>query len=265
MSINLPSTRRLANSKLSDRQANKIIKSGETARSTQKLVNPSGAGRKKGRPVQRSEMQAKPSRSAILARYATIADTIAELLRPHAEVVVHNQATGCIGYIANGFSKRGIGDTSLHDIDADLASEGPIIGPYEKANVDGRRLRSITTVIRDFDDHLIGFLCINLDLTPFEGIHKAIEALLVFEQGSEQPQSLFSIDWREKINRATRDYLVEQSKTLAALTRDERIDLVKRFDSMGMFEARGAADYIASQLEVSRAALYRYLGEGRGA
>ncbi|URK89437.1 PAS domain-containing protein (plasmid) [Rhizobium sp. RCAM05350] len=186
-----------------------------------------------------------------------------ELLRPHAEVVIHDIVTGRIAYIANAFSKRVIGDPSLLDDDPELAQVGLILGPYEKEHVDGRSLRSITTVIKDFDDRSIGYLCVNLDLTPFDGVRKAVETLLQFNQAAVQPASLFAKDWREKINGVTAHFLREQSCTLSALTKSDRIELVAIIEQAGLFEARGAAEYVARQLEVSRAALYRYLAEAR--
>lgn len=198
----------------------------------------------------------------LVRSYAT-ADAIAELLRPHAEVVVHDAKTGRIAHIANAFSKRVVGDLSLIDGGDELESQGPFFGPYEKEHVDGRSFRSITVLIKDFDEQTIGYLCVNLDLAPFEGVRKAVESLLQFSQREIQPASLFAKDWREQINGVTAQYLREKSCTLGALTKVDRIALVARIDEAGLFEARGAAEYVARQLEVSRAALYRYLAEAR--
>lgn len=204
-----------------------------------------------------------PGYEQMLVRYYATADAIAELLRPHAEVVVHDARTGRIAHIANAFSKRVVGDLSLIDGGDELESQGPFFGPYEKEHVDGRSFRSITVLIKDFEDETIGYLCVNLDLAPFEGVRKAVETLLQFSQREIQPASLFAKDWREQINGVTAHYLREKSCTLGALTKADRIALVARIDEAGLFEARGAAEYMARQLEVSRAALYRYLAEAR--
>jgi predicted transcriptional regulator YheO len=204
-----------------------------------------------------------PSRDTILSRYQATADAIARLLNPHAEVVIHDLITGRIVYIANAFSKRVVGDLSLVDQDDDLSQEGPVLGPYEKDLADGRSLRSVTTVISDFEGQEIGFLCVNLDLTPFDGVRKAVESLLQLNGASSRPATLFAQDWQEKINTVTAAFLRERSCTLAALSKSDRVELVARIDETGLFEARGAADYVARELVVSRAALYRYLGESR--
>lgn len=215
------------------------------------------------RAPKHTEPQRLPTQEEMLARYYATADAIAELLRPHAEVVVHNVATGRIAHIANAFSKRVVGDLSLIDDGDELESQGPFFGPYEKEYIDGQSHRSITVLIKDFEGQTIGYLCVNLDLTPFEGVRKALESLLQFSQREIQPASLFAKDWREQINGVTAHYLREQSCTLGALKKADRIALVSRIDEAGLFEARGAAEYVARQLEVSRAALYRYLAEAR--
>ena len=47
-----------------------------------------------------------------LDHYKPIAEAISLLLFPHAEVVIHDLKTGCIGAIFNNFSKRAVGDES---------------------------------------------------------------------------------------------------------------------------------------------------------
>lgn len=207
--------------------------------------------------------QQTPSHSQIIGQYFATADAIAELLRPHAEVVVHDARTGKIAHIANAFSKRIIGDQSLIDDGEDLESQGAFFGPYEKENVDGRSLRSITVLIKDFENQTIGYLCVNLDLAPFDNVRKAVESLLQFSTRDIRPTSFFAKDWREQIDGVTAHFLREKSCTLSALTKADRVVLVARIDEAGLFEARGAAEYVARQLEVSRAALYRYLAEAR--
>jgi predicted transcriptional regulator YheO len=50
----------------------------------------------------------------------------------------------------------------------------------------------------------------------------------------------------------------------ALLDKSERIDLLRHLRDRGVFHMRGAADYVASVLRVSRAAIYNYLRECKG-
>jgi predicted transcriptional regulator YheO len=55
--------------------------------------------------------------------YKAIADSIATLLFPHAEVVIHDLASQTVAHIANNTSKRKLGDESaLEDLAQDIIS-----------------------------------------------------------------------------------------------------------------------------------------------
>jgi predicted transcriptional regulator YheO len=82
-----------------------------------------------------------------LAAYAPVCDAIALLFQPYAEVVLHDLSTETVVYLSNPFSKRELGEPSLlHEID--FKSSDVIIGPYEKVNWDGRRIKSVSAVLR---------------------------------------------------------------------------------------------------------------------
>ena len=85
----------------------------------------------------------------VLKPYVPVCQAIATLLQPHAEVVLHDLATGNIAYIANAFSKRRPGDSSMTDLDVAISIDSSVIGPYRKTNWDRRQLRSVTAVLRD--------------------------------------------------------------------------------------------------------------------
>ena len=59
-----------------------------------------------------SSTPSSSSHDSLLARYAPIADGIAALLFPYAEVVIHYLRERTIAYIANSLSKREPGDES---------------------------------------------------------------------------------------------------------------------------------------------------------
>ncbi len=101
-----------------------------------------------------------------LERYARICDAVALLFQPYAEVVLHDVASETVVYIAGTFSKRVLGEPSL----LDQVSFGPgetTIGPYEKINWDGRRIKSVSVVLTA-DEGPVGVLCINVDVSHFQ-------------------------------------------------------------------------------------------------
>ena len=196
-----------------------------------------------------------------LAIHYPTAEAVAALLHPHAEVVIHDTATDRVVRIWNAFSKRRPGTPSYLGHDPDLLKEADTYGPYEKANPDGSRIKSISAVLRDKAGKRAGFLCINLDLSKFDA---AITLLSAFATPlTERPAPLFRHDWREQINLDIRDFLAETGKSIAALDRADRISLLARLDRAGLFQARNATPFIAQALGVSRATVYGLLAEAR--
>ncbi|EIC85749.1 transcriptional regulator [Serratia sp. M24T3] len=191
--------------------------------------------------------------------YQIIADSIATLLFPHAEVVLHDLKTQQVVHIANNLSKRKIGDDSaLDELPGDsLATQS--IGPYEKLNWDGQRLRSITSVLRDAQGRAVMALCINLNYTVLE---QARDALNLFFQASRimpQPEALFRDDWQERINTFLHAWLNKNNLALNSLRREDKRQLVEALYQERAFDGRSAYDYVASVLSMGRATVYKYV------
>jgi predicted transcriptional regulator YheO len=163
--------------------------------------------------------------------------------------------------IWNAFSKRQPGDPSFLGHDPDLLAEADSYGPYEKANQDGSRLKSVSAVLKTADGERLGFLCINLDLSRIDA---AVALLSAFGMpASPPPEPLFRHDWRERINLEIRDFLTTNNTTLQALDRQDRIALLAALDAKGLFETRNAAPFIAQALGISRASVYGLLSAAR--
>jgi predicted transcriptional regulator YheO len=208
-------------------------------------------------------MKTKTTTSAgDLALYFPVAEAVAALLNPHAEVVIHDVASDRIVRIWNAFSKRQPGDASYLGHDPDLLAEADLYGPYEKANQDGSRAKSVSANLKSPDGRRLGFLCINLDLSKIDA---AVALLSAFGMpASAAPEPLFRHDWRERINLEIRDFLTTNGTSLQALDRSDRIALLSALDAKGLFETRNAAPFIAQSLGISRASVYGLLSVARG-
>lgn len=195
-----------------------------------------------------------------LDSYLSIAEAISLLLYPHAEVVLHDLKTGLIGAIYNTFSKRKIGDESLLD-EIESCNHFPDIFPvYVKTNWDGRKIKSISSTLRDHKGKAIGLLCINLDLSKWEEFHRFLEGWLNHAVQTK-PEELFKDDWREKINSYVSNYLARTGTALKGLNRGEKKAMVLSLHKEGAFKAKNAANYVADVLNLSRATIYNYLKE----
>ncbi len=193
--------------------------------------------------------------------FDSIAESIAKLLHPHVEVVVHDIKSNTISAIYNPLSKRAVGESSLIDDAQALAEGSDIHGPFCKTLADGRRLKYISTVLRDEQGEAIGLMCVNFHLAELDRLQTALETFTALTSDSTKLDALFHDDWQRKIDIFVRTSLQGQNRSLDSLTRSERARLVADLQSAGGFSARGAAGYIARVLGVSRATIYNDLGD----
>ncbi|MCD5362074.1 helix-turn-helix transcriptional regulator [Chromobacterium aquaticum] len=196
----------------------------------------------------------------MLSRYQSITDAIATLFYPYAEVVLHDLATQSVAYIANNFSKRELGDDSgLEELEN--TPDATVIGPYEKLNWDGRKLRSISVVLRDDAGAALGMMCVNLDISVFEGARAALDLFLSGSKLVAQPALLFEDDWQERINRFIHGWLQQRQLSLSILNREHKRELVEALLHEGAFRGKNAANYVANVLGMGRATVFKHLKE----
>lgn len=191
-----------------------------------------------------------------------IAEAFARLLHPFAEVVIHDLGKDRIEAIYNPFSRREVGDSSYLDRwDFTVDPQENIIGPYEKINFDGRRLKSISLVLRNDKGKAVGFLCVNMDISVFETYRDTLQIFLSNNDAtiSKAKQSLFKDDLYEQINMFVQNYCRERHLSLDALTREEKQALTLKLKEKGAFNGKNATNYIARILNISRASVYNYL------
>lgn len=198
-----------------------------------------------------------------ILRLAPIAEAVATLLKPHAEVVIHDLRTQTIAYIANNLSRREVGGSSLAEL-KDIGSLGAdVIGPYRKTNFDGRQLKSISAVLRNKAGEPFGLLCINFDIAPIEAARDALSLLAAFEGAGAQPSALFRDDWQETVNTAIADFLGERGLAASALAKKDHAAVVEMLEQEGYFSIRNLVPYLARLLGISRATVYKHLREAR--
>ncbi|MEN3586303.1 PAS domain-containing protein [Streptomyces sp. ZYX-F-203] len=187
---------------------------------------------------------------------------VALLLGPYAEVVLHDPDTDRVLAIWNPMDSRKPGDPSLlGELDELDPAARDVFGPYEKWLANGRRLSSVSAVLRDPDGRAAAVLCVNLDRTPLE---QAAAVLSAFgAPTAPRPEPLFDEDWNERVRHIVGTYVRECGRPVERLTRADRLSVVARLDEAKVFAARRAAPAVAAALRVSRSTLYDLLAELR--
>lgn len=203
----------------------------------------------------------------IMSRYIPIVQGIAGTFGSNCEVVLHDfsDLNKSIVVIENGkvtgrTSDSSMTDHSLQQVKAGK-TENDIIN-YSGKGSDGRLIKSTTMFIRDEVDKVIGCLCINFDVTEFAIAKKAIGDLLDFGHGDIKEDSS-SKKINDVLKEVVESKIEEVGKPVAYLNKDEKVKIVQELDGQGVFLIKGAIDYVAEILCVSRYTIYNYLDETR--
>ncbi|MEO9386807.1 helix-turn-helix transcriptional regulator [Chromobacterium phragmitis] len=204
-----------------------------------------------------------PVKDLLLNRYAHIADAISTLFHPYVEAVIHDLHDQTVLHIANNLSRRSPGDDSaLEKIPG--AARDRVVGPYEKLNWDGRRMRSVSAVLFDDQARPAGMLCLNFNIAVFDEMRGALDILLKGAGVRPQPAELFRDDWQERVNVFLHGWLRERGLGLNGLGRSHKRELVDALHAEGAFSGKSAVNYVANVLGMGRATVYKRIKELRG-
>lgn len=198
----------------------------------------------------------------LLDRYRNIADGIAALFFPYAEVVIHDLTSQSVAYIANNLSKREVGDDSALEEIEGTAIEN-VIGPYEKINWDGRRMRCVSILVPGESTSPVGVMCVNFNVAAFDDVKQVLDLFITGAGLVRPPEELFKDDWQERINAFLHGWLRERQLALNSLSRERKRELVEALYEEGAFNGKSAANYIANVLDMGRATVYKHLKQMR--
>ena len=195
-------------------------------------------------------------------RWEPACRAVALLLGPYAEVVLHDPDTDRVLGIWNPMTARAPGDPSaLGELDRLDPSARDVYGPYEKLLADGRRLSSVSAVLRDEDDRPSVVLCVNLDRTPLE---RAAAVLSAFgAPTTPPPEPLFAQDWAQRVEHVIGAHVRATGRPVDRMTRQDRLAVLRALDDARVFAVRRAAPTVAEALRVSRSTVYGLLTELR--
>jgi len=206
----------------------------------------------------------------ILKGIIPLVDGIANTFGKNCEVLLHdirNPQSSVIA-IANGhITGRSIGSPMTEYGLATLRSgqfDKPIVN-YRKKTRDGRILKSSSLFIKDENGKLIGFLCINYDISELTIARNIINNLanVIEETDFSEEDECFGNTVNEMLSSIVNKALESVGKPVAFISKEEKVNIVQLLDEKGVFLIKGAIDYVAKVLCVSRYTVYNYLDETR--
>ncbi|MFG3255109.1 transcriptional regulator [Streptomyces sp. NPDC048172] len=188
-----------------------------------------------------------------------VAQGLAATFAPFCEVVVHDlrDPEHAIVAIENNLSGRAVGDPATELGLARLADDAypQVLANYPNRFADGRRAKSTSVGIKDEDGRYAAALCLNVDMTVFDGIGNVLERFGRYDGAAAPGESLDPAN-TEGIRARIDAFAAQQATTPRALRTEQRRALVRQLKTQGFMEVRRSAETIADHLGVSRATVY---------
>lgn len=193
-----------------------------------------------------------------------IAEGLAKTLAPFCEVVVHDllDPESAIISIHNNLSGRTVGApvTELGLARISDPDYPQVLANYANKFADGRMVKSTSVGIKDSTGKYVAALCLNIDLSMFQGVKSVLEHFTNLELDTSfapketlDPQGVQSL--RERID----VFAAKACSTPRSLKKDQKQSLVKELKDSGWLNAKYAMETVAEHLGVSRATAYNYL------
>jgi predicted transcriptional regulator YheO len=196
---------------------------------------------------------------------------LAEMFGPDCEVVLHDvrRLPHSIVAIENGgVTGRTVGDVptdrmlrSLRNLD-----ETQDVRLYLTSQ-DGKILKSLAVTLRDEDGVPYGLLGLNHDISEIVQAQRTLanftSAGSLGAGAAAEAGEIFAGDIRDVVAGMVTKILGEMGKTPAAMTREEKMEVVKRLEERGAFLVKRSAEQVAEALDLSRYTIFAYLKEIR--
>lgn len=203
----------------------------------------------------------------LLARYESIADAFALLFGKGCEVVLHSleDISHSVIKIVNGHvTGRTVGspitDLALKMVQKSFEISEDVIGSYYAYTDSGRPVKSVTILIRNEDRRLIGFLCVNIDLSsPLITLIKDFSPDTISTGTAEH----YPVGVGDLVQQA----LAEESENIARANgvpiQEKNRRIVKALEDRGIFAIKGSVEVASKGLGITKYTIYKYLREER--
>ncbi|PKR53925.1 helix-turn-helix transcriptional regulator [Thalassospira marina] len=202
-----------------------------------------------------------PEQRLLLEQIKQVADGLARTFAPFCEIVVHDllDPSHAVLAIHNNLSGREIGDPATElglarILDPEFEQ---VIANYPNNFADGRQVKSTSVGIKDSEGKYIAALCMNIDLTVFQGFQGMLNQFVAIEADAPAKES-FDPAGSDAIRARIDQFAAKLATTPRALKASDRRALVQELKAAGLLDLRRSMEIVAGHLGVSRASVYGY-------
>ena len=154
-----------------------------------------------------------------------------------------------LGYLRLGQPATELGLARIQDPDYPA-----VIANYANQFADGRKVKSTSVGIRNEDGEYVAAICLNVDLTLFNGFQAAMSQFTAIES-SAVTETLDAAN-AGRIHQCIDEFAAARATTSRSLRPSDRKQLVQDLKKAGYLEIRRGAEIAAAHMGVSRATVY---------
>lgn len=220
--------------------------------------------------------------SKIMDYYKELVEFLGMVMGENCEIALQDVSDEkhCIVAIASGhISGRKVGspltDLALKFIKSEIWKEKDYVCNYQGKTMNNKILNSSTFFIKE-NGKLLGMFCINIDNSKLIDLSQEILRLgfggglklpseaptgfnteLSLETAPTETENFFEKP-EDIVNSVFEEFYGEKQIPTERLTQEEKMELIEKLESTGIFKLKGSISHIADKLMVSEASVYRY-------
>lgn len=191
------------------------------------------------------------------------AESIHKMFGQNCEAVVHDFSNleKSLIHVSGTLTSREIGSPATDLVLKELNKQENEINDipnYSTISNSGIVMKSSTVFLRDINNNVIGALCINFNISMLASLTSELQDFIQFEEHVETSESFYSTV-HDVIEEMVKQVVQEFNQSPHLLSMDEKIAVVRRLEEKGAFLIKGAIEYLATYLNVSKFTVYNYL------
>lgn len=198
-----------------------------------------------------------------------VAAVLVQTMGRNCEVAIHDfiKLPHSLIHIEGNITKRKPGAPITDLVIRALRREGDSVADipnYQNITKAGRVLKSSTSFIRNEAGKVIGAFCVNFDITEYlNSISMLDDFVKINGPDDARNEETFASTLSETIESLMEREISNAGKQPSTMTKEEKVQLVEALEFQGAFLLKGAVNYVAHKLGVTKFTIYSYLKEVR--
>jgi len=194
-----------------------------------------------------------------------MAAVLTKMYGQKSEIAIHDfsKLPNSLIHIEGKITKRKPGAPITNLVLKRLRADGEKVNDifsYRTVTKEGRILKSSTTFIKDSSRKVIGAFCANFDITDYLNTMTLVSEFVETEAPVDsEGKETFTSSLEETIEGIMEPVIQEIGKQPVSMSKEEKIKLIRALEYQGVFLLKGAVEYLANLLGVSKYTIYNYL------